>query len=232
MSGEDKLDVDGILNDGVPYYEADARRLQSYVDAADELSRFQSPVLVHSGSPHERLYVAAFDGTGNDEVKDPDHRTNVAKIHDQIEALVSHGNRQIDAGYIPGPGTQDSYLARTLDGITGNTYDERIEQMYKLFIDKAWEWKKADPQAEIRLADIGFSRGSEQAAGFARLVHERGIQDPSGAIYTRDRHGQIKHVEYTRSPLVEPGQVAQAVGLFDAVGTGEPVRDHDRRLPP
>jgi hypothetical protein len=26
--------------------------------------------------------------------------------------------------------------------------------------------------------------------------------------------------------------VAQAVGLFDPVGTGEPVRDHDRRLPP
>jgi len=26
--------------------------------------------------------------------------------------------------------------------------------------------------------------------------------------------------------------VAQVVGLFDAVGTGEPVREHDRRLPP
>ena len=39
-------------------------------------------------------------------------------------------------------------------------------------------------------------------------------------------------LEYTRPPLVEPGQVAQAVGLFDPVGTGDPVKHHDRRLPP
>ncbi len=229
MSHEDKLDKDGIRNDGVPYYEADARRLQSYVDAADALSRFQTPVLVHAGNPHEYLYVAAFDGTGNDVYKDPQHATNIAKLHKQI---LEGGNRQISAGYVPGPGTQDHYLARTLDGIDGNTYDERVEKMYQLFIEKAKQWRAEDPQAEIRIADIGFSRGSEQAAGFARLVHERGIQDQAGAHYSLDRDGQITHVEYTRPPLVAPGQVAQAVGLFDAVGTGEPVRDHDRRLPP
>src|SRR6185312_14804572 len=229
MSHEDKLDKDGIRNDGVPYYEADARRLQSYVDAAEALSRFQVPVLVHASNSHERLYVAAFDGTGNDVYKDPQHATNIAKLYKQIS---EGGNRQISAGYVPGPGTQDHYLARTLDGINGNTYDERIEKMYQLFIEKAKQWRAEDPQAEIRIADIGFSRGSEQAAGFARLVHERGIQDPAGAHYTLDRDGQIKHVEYTRPPLVAPSQVAQVVGLFDAVGTGEPVRDHDRRLPP
>ncbi len=232
MSQEDRLDKDGILDDGVPYYAADAQRLQSYVDAADALSRFQAPVLVREGSPHEHLFLAAFDGTGNDVFKDPQHATNVAKIKAQVDLLAKQGNKQIAVGYVPGPGTQDHYLARTLDGINGNTYDERIEQMYKQFIDRAWQWKQKDPEAEIRVAGLGFSRGSEQAAGFARLVHERGIQDPSGAIYTRDRHGQITHVEYTRLPLVAPGQVAQAVGLFDAVGTGEPVREHDRRLPP
>lgn len=232
MSQEDRLDKDGTLDDGVPYYAADAQRLQSYVDAADALSRFQAPVLVREGSPHEHLFLAAFDGTGNDVFKDPQHATNVAKIKAQVDLLAKQGNKQIAVGYVPGPGTQDHYLARTLDGINGNTYDERIEQMYKQFIDRAWQWKQKDPEAEIRVAGLGFSRGSEQAAGFARLVHERGIQDPSGAIYTRDRDGQITHVEYTRLPLVAPGQVAQAVGLFDAVGTGEPVREHDRRLPP
>ena len=229
MSHEDKLDKDGIRNDGVPYYEADARRLESYVNAAEALAQFQAPVLVHAGDQHEHLYVAAFDGTGNDVFKDPEHATNIAKIRKQIK---DGGSDQIAVGYVPGPGTQDSYLVRTLDGINGNTYDERMETMYKMFIEHAMEWKRRDPDAVIRLADIGFSRGSEQAAGFARLVHERGIQDPSGAVYTRDQHGQIKHVEYTRPPLVAPGQVAQVVGLFDAVGTGEPVRDHDRRLPP
>ncbi len=229
MSHEDKLDPDGIRNDGVPYYEADAGRLESYVGAAEVLSRFPAPILVHAANPHEHLYIAAFDGTGNDLFKDPQHATNVAKIYKQIGDI---GSDQIAAGYVPGPGTQDHYLARTLDGINGNTYDERIEQMYKQFIDKAWAWKKEDPQAQIRVAGIGFSRGSGQEAGFTRLVHERGIQDPAGAVYAYDSHHHITHVEYTRPPLVAPGQVAQAVGVFDAVGTGEPVREHDRRLPP
>lgn len=232
MGHEDRLDKDGIRNDGVPYYKADAPRLQSYVDAAEALSRFQAPLLIHANNPHEHLFLAAFDGTGSDVFKDPQHATNVAKIKGQIDALVKQGNKQIEVGYVPGPGTQDHYLARTLDGINGNAYDERIEKMYKLFIKQAKEWRREDPQAEIRVADLGFSRGSEEAAGFARLVEDRGIQDPAGAIYTYNRHHQITRVEYTRSPLVEPGQVAQVVGLFDAVGTGEPVREHDRRLPP
>ncbi len=216
MSHADKRDKDGVRSDGVPYYEANADRLNSYVDAAKTLSRFHVPVLVHANNPHEHLFLAAFDGTGNDVFKDPQHATNVAKIRAQVGALAEQGNRQIAVGYVPGPGTQDHFFARTLDGINGNTYDERIEQMYKQFIDKVWKWKQEDPDALIRLADLGFSRGSEEAAGFSRLVHERGIQNPSGAIYTRDRHGQITHVEYTRPPLVAPGQVAQ----------------HDRRLPP
>ena len=120
MSHEDKLDKDGIRNDGVPYYEADVGRLQSYVDAAEALSRFHAPALVHANNPHEHLFLAAFDGTGNDFFKDPQHATNVAKIRKQIHDA---GNDQIAAGYVPGPGTQDHYLTRTLDGIDGSTYD-------------------------------------------------------------------------------------------------------------
>jgi hypothetical protein len=229
MSDEHQLGKDGIRNDGVRYYEIDAGRLQSYTDAAKALSQFRAPVLVHATEPHQRLYVAVLDATGSDVYKDPEHATNVAKIHKQI---IEGGNKQIAAGYVPGPGTQDQFVTRTIDGINGNTYDERIERMYQLFVEQAKRWRVEDPQAEIRLAAIGFSRGSEQAAGLARLVHERGIQDPAGAVYTYDKHQQITHVDYTKPALVEPGQVAQAVGLFDAVGTGEPVKKHDRRLPP
>ena len=91
-------------------------------------------------------------------------------------------------------------------------------------------WLKETPDAQIRVAGIGFSRGAEQAAGFARLLHERGIQDPEGMRTTRDERGNVV-IEFTKPPLVPPGSIAQAVGLFDPVGTGEP-RDHDRRLPP
>ena len=63
-------------------------------------------------------------------------------------------------------------------------------------------------------------------------MQQRGIQDTTGAVYARGAHGQITHVDCTGPPLVEPGNTAQAVGLFDAVGTGYPKRKEDRRLPP
>lgn len=229
MSGkDDRLDPDGLRNDGVSFYSADAQRLQSYVVAEQQLAQFQAPMLIHADNPHERLYVAAFDGTGNDKVKDPQHETNVGKINDQIFGA---SNPHIQSGYVAGPGTQDGWLARTRDGMTGGTYEPRMEEMYKMFIDQAKVWINEDSHAQIRLADLGFSRGSEQAAGFARMVEERGIQDPTGAVYTKDSNNKITGVTYRNPPLVVPGEVAQAEMLFDAVGTGQPEK-HDRRPPP
>ncbi|MGN2243789.1 phospholipase effector Tle1 domain-containing protein [Frateuria sp. GZRR33] len=224
--------ADGLPRDGVSTYPASDRDMQLYRDASGALSRFQTPVLLHSASAHERLYVAAFDGTGNDKFKDPLHATNVAKIENQFEELIDSGREDIGVGYMPGPGTEDHAVRRVLDGAIGFTHEARVEAIYAQFIMKAAEWLREDPQATICLADIGFSRGAEEAASFARLVHERGIQDPRGAIYTYDSHGNITHVDYTEPPLVEPGKVAQVVGLFDPVGTGAPVNDYDRRLPP
>jgi hypothetical protein len=218
--------------DGVSTYPASRSDLQLFRDASDALAEFKAPIFLHSDNPHERLYVAAFDGTGNDKFKDPLHATNVAKIDDQLAQLVDSGNKKIRVGYMPGPGTEDQTIRRVLDGAIGFTHEARVEAMYAQFIEKAAEWLGEDPSAKISLADIGFSRGAEEAASFARLVHERGIQAASGAIYTRDYHGNITHVEYTKPPLVPPGKVAQVVGLFDAVGTGAPVNDYDRRLPP
>lgn len=217
---------DGLLEDGVSSYAASPAQLQSYANAADALSAFSAPVLVHSDNPHDRLFVAAFDGTGNDKNKDPNHATNVAGISDQVERL---DDARIQVGYVAGPGTQDNVLSRAWDGMTGGTYDERLEEMYDKFVTQAKEWKAQDPEAQIRLANIGFSRGAEQAAGFARLVHERGIIDPDSVKLTIDDRGH-KHAQAT-SYLVPPGQVAQAEALFDPVNTGRP-EARDRRPPP
>jgi hypothetical protein len=216
--------------DGVNTYPADAHDIETYAKARQELSQLSAPILLSKSNPHERLFVAAFDGTGNSMVKDPEHLTNVAQIVQQIQAGNKTGNTQIQVGYVEGTGTQNNVITRALDGAQGYTYDERLEQMYVQFTQQAAKWLKEDPNAQIRVADIGFSRGAEQAASFSRLVEERGIQDPSGAKLERNFFGH-SHIEYTKPPLVEPGQITQAVGLFDPVGTGSP-RDHDRRLPP
>lgn len=224
---------DQLPKDDVSSYPASAADMQRYVGDRAALSHFQAPVLVHKNNPHEYLYVACFDGTGNDKNKDPVHETNVGKISDQINALKKPDDSEhIAPGYVPGPGTEDGAWRSTWDGALGYTYDARLEQMYDKFIHQAWQWKHLDPNAQIRVAETGFSRGAEEAAGFARLVEERGIQDPTNARYTYNSHHEITHVEYTRPPLVPPHEVAQAVALFDPVGTGAPVHDYDRRLPP
>ena len=102
-------------------------------------------------------------------------------------------------------------MERTWDGVRGHTYDPRLEEMYKRFIEQAAKWKADNPGVVITLAATGFSRGAEQAAGFTRLVHERGIEDPDGAVYQRDGNNQITGVTYTLPPLQEPGSIAQAV---------------------
>ena len=226
-----KLDADGFRNDGVGTYPADQARLRSYDTARDQLAQFQAPVLLHANNPHERVFVAAFDGTGNDKVGDPNHATNVAKIHEQIQGLNREGDRRIVAGYVAGPGTQDNSGTKLLDGMRGYTYERRTEEMYKQFIEQSKQWRREDPQADIRVVSIGFSRGAEQAAGFTRLVDQRGIEDPSGAKYTYERDGMIKHADYNKPRLQAAGTVAQVEGLFDPVGTGVPLK-HDRRPPP
>lgn len=224
---------DRLPKDDVPSHPASAADMQRYVDDRAALLHFQAPVLVPRDNPHEYLYVACFDGTGNDKNKDPVHETNVGKISDQINALKKPDDSEhIAPGYVPGPGTEDGAWRSTWDGALGYTYDARLEKMYDLFIRQARQWKRMDPDAQIRIAETGFSRGAEEAAGFARLVEERGIQDPTDAIYTYNSHREITHVQYTRPPLVPPHEVAQAVALFDPVGTGAPVHDYDRRLPP
>ena len=224
----DRRDPDGILGDGVRADPA-ASRLPIYTEGRVQLASFEEPILIHADHPHERLFIAALDGTGNDAIHDPEHATNVALIARQVEEA---GNARIGFGYVPGPGTQQHGLfSPVFDDMRGNTVDERAEEMYKKFINQAWKWKQEDPAAEIRVASVSFSRGSEEAALFARLVEERGVQNPAGAVYTYDSHHQIKHVEYTKPPLVPPHQVAQAVAMFDPVGTGSAMQ-MDRRLPP
>lgn len=203
-------------------------RLNLDVVAWQRISTFQTPVMLHVGNPHERLFVAALDGTGDDFIHDPRHATNVGLIYGQLTMV---GGDQIRAGYVEGPGTQRDLPTRLMDGLSGFTAGQRAERMYQLFIDQAREWLRDDPHARISIASVGFSRGGEEVALFARMVEERGIQDPAGAHYTYDAHGLITYVEYTKPALVGPGKIAQAVALFDPVGTGWLMHE-DRRLPP
>ncbi len=63
--------------DGVDTQPASQEVLEGYQKARTQLAQFQAPLLVGAAKPHGRVFVAAFDGTGNDKDKLPDQKTNV-----------------------------------------------------------------------------------------------------------------------------------------------------------
>jgi peptidoglycan hydrolase-like protein with peptidoglycan-binding domain len=221
-----KRDIKGRLQDGVRTDPVTAAERTAYARAAQEAGELSVPRMFNSSDPHSRFFVANFDGTGNDLWKDPEHATNVGKLHLQLLDASKHDPR-IRAAYIEGPGTQEGVIARTIDGATGGSYDERIEWMYFEFITRAKRWLDADPDADIRLLATGFSRGAEQAAAFLRLVHERGIQDPDGREVIRHAFGPDTY-EWHLAPLRMPGKTLMSEALYDPVGTGAP-NNHDRQ---
>ncbi|AXK72465.1 DUF2235 domain-containing protein [Lysobacter sp. TY2-98] len=223
MTEHHKVGQDGILEDGVSFRPATQADIETYHRAEQQLASMRTPRFLPTGDANARLFVACFDGTGNDMRHDPEHATAVARVWQGVEDARRRDPR-IGSGYVEGIGTQSNAVIRLADGAVGFTYDDRIERMYRLFTEKAAQWKAENPNVEVRLADLGFSRGAEEAAAFARIVHERGIQDPRGL---RQERGEL---HYTLPPLVPPGRVAQALDLIDPVGTGMP-RLSDRRPP-
>jgi hypothetical protein len=198
----------------------------AYARAYAEMRGMVVPRLFDASNPHSRLYIANFDGTGNDRENDPEHETNVAVLHEKLN-MVHQRDARIKSEYIKGAGTQDNLIARTIDGVTGGSYDERIEWMYQKFTATAKKWLIADPDADIRLIATGFSRGAEQAAGFIRMVNDRGIQDYNAYRKVSHLLGHDSN-EWTRPPLREPGKTIMSEILFDPVGTGRP-NNHDRQ---
>lgn len=226
MVEKHKRDAKGRLQDGVRSDAMTAVDRKLYAKAAQEVGTLSVPRMYDSLDPRSHLYVANFDGTGNDLWADPEHATNVGKLHLQL-LETSVRNSRVWPDYIKGAGTQDDTISRAIDGATGGSYDERIEWMYLQFITRAKEWIEANPDADIRVIAIGFSRGAEQAAGFVRLVQERGIQDPKGREVIHHEFGPDT-IKWNRPPLREPGKTLTAEILFDPVGTGVP-NNHDRQ---
>lgn len=216
-------------NDGVDVKVATPEHLDTYTKAQAQVDNFKVPGLYDSADPNARVFVALFDGTGNDAINDPAHITNVGTLNKQLENI-SRNNPHITGQYIAGPGTQTGAMG-TLDGALGVTYNERIESMYEKFQLQCENWLQENPNAKISVVSVGFSRGAEQAAGFSRIVAERGVQDIQSQVnHPASNDADQSNITYAAPPLVKGDTIPQALGLFDPVATGVPALN-DRRPP-
>lgn len=189
------------------------------------------PTLRHADNPHEYLFFAFLDGSGQDLNKPKlGLPTNVGKLYKQAQILEKDPSNRIGAGYAEGIGSQNFAPTRLGDGWLALTWADGIEKMYKEFAEQGGKWLRQDPEAQISVAGLSYSRGAVQEAGFHRLVEQYGIANPDDLEFGRDEHGNIT-VESRLPPLVLPGQVAQVAFLLDPVATNMP-RNYDARLPP
>jgi len=204
--------------------------LALYSKAQSLQAQHQVPLLQRTDNLHEYLYFASFDGTGQDVNNPQQLPTNIGILSRQAELLSRDPRNRIGQHYVAGIGTQANWLPRLYDGYRPFTWDEKIEEGYRALANQAKEWKEQDPEAQIRVAHVGYSRGAVLASGLARLVDRYGIADPEGLRFGRDDYGNITVASQRRS-LVAPGQTAQAMGLFDPVATNMP-HDYDARPAP
>lgn len=205
--------------------------LRSVQRMQQELTRLPVPTLQHSDDPREHLYLAFFDGTGQD-LDNPKlgPPTNVGHLYRQAFDLALVPKNRIGAHYSKGIGTQDFVPARWAEGAWAMTWAEGIKRAYADLANTTKAWLDDVPAAQIRVAGLGYSRGGVQDAGFHRLVDQHGILRPEGLTFGHDRHGNLT-VKSPYPPLVPPGQVVQVAALFDPVATGMP-KHYDARLPP
>jgi len=211
---------------------ATERDLRLFADLRQQLGHLHVPLMQQRSAQQEHLFIALFDGTGQDRQNPRQASSCIAELADQLEERTrSRTIKAVGWDYASGIGTQSFPPARALDGVHPYSWDERIEKMYQSLTRFSADWKRRDPDAQIRVIAVGYSRGAVLVPGFARLVDTYGVAaDPEELRFGRDRHGAIT-VETGLSRLAEPGTVAQAVGLFDPVATGMP-RHYDARLPP
>ncbi len=163
------------------------------------------PAFALSGdiNPKMRVFVVHFDGTQNDKdnIQKGTIATLVANSHDNMST-----NENLTTRYYSGVGTKTSVVRGILESVTGMGAQNRAERAYEDLCEQTKEWRKTNPECEVHVHVVGFSRGSGIGLHFMNLVHERGIK-------TNGKHR-------SKEEGLMPGQVKTSAVLFDAVTTG------------
>ncbi len=213
--------------DGTPYAAADAGDLADIENKKRQQAEMQIPLLAGKDNPNAFVFFAMLDGTGNDR-HDQDHApTGVGQTYEQLKTQINagYGDGHVAAAYVTGAGTRSFGEDLGLDLAAGYSSNDRAETMYVEFCKQADAWLKKNPDAEISLASMGFSRGAEEAVLLSQLVEQRGIRDPASIEYDRRADGLVDagtiRFDDSVKPLVEPADVTQVVIPIDPVAEGQ-----------
>lgn len=178
---------------------------QQWIDAVSQVSQNLSGAQDWAApAPHKHVYVATFDGTNNNRTQVPagEVPTNPAQL--ETELSKHYDGKTLTGRYYAGVGSYGNVLEKNIDAATGHGASGITERAYQDFDRQAQQWLAADPNADIRVVAIGFSRGAAEARNFLNQVNDRGVHSPGGGIQGK-----------------APGSVRSSALLYDTVATGQ-----------
>jgi hypothetical protein len=175
---------------------------------------------INLSNPNQKTYFVAFDGTRNDKNNPAEFgaETNVGLIYDLAKSGINAAGGG-EARYYSGPGTGS---LRLLDSAFGASMIPTADNAYKDLVTWANEQYKSNPDVNITLSGISFSRGGGSHTAFLNYVYDKGIPDTSSnPIYGFDpRTEQNIIIGYERY-VVSPKTADLGVqGFIDRVVTG------------
>lgn len=158
-------------------------------------------------NPHLRVFAVHFDGTNNDRDNIPEGQQTTL-VDDSFMRLRDADNPAIESRYYHGVGTGPSGLRRVMELAFGVGCERNAERAHADLVKQVAEWRREDPDVEVHVHVVGFSRGSASALHFLNLVDER------GAISSRQNPETVPQ-------QLRPGEVVSSTVLYDTVSTGQ-----------
>jgi len=204
LNSSKKNDI-SIGEDGILQRLSTKEEVSRFDQAQYLVENLQVPSGYSSSDPQHFMFSSTFDGTWNDRevMKNP---TVPAKL-EMLISLENQQNNNFRTLYQDGVGTE-GLIDRFLGGASGNGSEARAEAAYDEFISHANTWRMANPDAEISVVILAFSRGAASGRHYANLVEKRGVPDLSSAVITTeydfDNSEDVTTTTYSQN-LIEPG---------------------------
>lgn len=181
---------------------------EAAIDEAPEQTSQAAPrASIPSSNERPLLFFALFDCSWENARRGPTGPTTIKTLY---EKLLPAAGLSMHVEYVKTDCARENWFMSQDRGKA--VFDRQLEKMYGQLTARVTLWRMAG-RTQINVASLGGSWGGAQAAGFSRMVHERGIPNPPGLTVVEN--GKVD----SRQFFVEPGQVKQVVVMFDPVGT-------------
>jgi len=199
-----------LSNKSVSYHSPSSEDWEEYKKNIESFKEFKVPKIFDEKNKHDYLFIALADGTEND-MKEPSKYTNVANLEKELE---DNTNPNIASAYVSGVGTykgKGNILDKTkakFDAALSLSHEERVKEIYEEFSKQANIWKSKDPNANISIVEVGFSRGSGVVSLLNQMIHTKdklfkktrlpSKDDPSVVIHHSEEHSKLYKKEKQR----------------------------------